>query len=310
MRHAANCDPRVPHIAVPASCSSCHRLCRQPGPGSGLRMPIPHTSILTTALHQPMTVTERATARRCNVSAITSDFRTGPTVPVETGHLAAAADRSQQPCWRTPAPAVPRVVASVSAASAGVCGDARRRVPRCCCCTAVHRHTPSACVHPTPALDGAVCCSGWPPNSHCSASCESAVDRSRARAAGMELLPARELATATMRITIMRHRTAGQLRSPIPTCGCLAHAIAMSEEIAACCPGRSAVNAERYVNAAQLVQRLMTLRTRICVTKFSATAPYAVFHDATSTFEQRYGLHATGSDHRRAAARRCSSASL
>ena len=93
-------------------------------------MPIPHTLIRTTALHQPMTVTERATARRCNVMLLhpISDWTHRAC---ETGHpCCRCRDRSQQPCCGRPhrrCPACGRQ--HFPAAFAGVCGDARRRVP-------------------------------------------------------------------------------------------------------------------------------------------------------------------------------------
>ena len=130
-------------------------------------------------------------------------------------------------------------------------------------------------------------------------------------AAGMELLPARELGDSDDAHHDHAAPDGGETAFVDPHLWLSpGNAIAMSEEIARVLSQVDPANAGRYdVNAAQLVQRLTTLDKDLRVKFSDATAPYAVFHDAYQYLEQRYGLHAAGTvTTRRAQPRRCSSA--
>ena len=115
-------------------------------------------------------------------------------------------------------------------------------------------------------------------------------------AAGVELLPARELGDSDDAHHDHAAPYGGATAFADPHLWLSpGNAIAMSEEIARVLSQVDPANAERYdVNAAQLVQRLMTLDKDLRDKFSDATAPYAVFHDAYQYLEQRYGLHATG----------------
>ena len=115
-------------------------------------------------------------------------------------------------------------------------------------------------------------------------------------AAGVELLPARELGDSDDAHHDHAAPDGGETAFVDPHLWLSpGNAIAMSEEIARVLSQVDPANAERYdVNAAQLVQRLMTLDKDLRDKFSDATAPYAVFHDAYQYLEQRYGLHATG----------------
>ena len=115
-------------------------------------------------------------------------------------------------------------------------------------------------------------------------------------AAGVELLPARELGDSDDAHHDHAAPDGGETAFVDPHLWLSpGNAIAMSKEIARVLSQVDPANAGRYdVNAAQLVQRLTTLDKDLRVKLSDATAPYAVFHDAYQYLEQRYGLHATG----------------
>ncbi|MEZ5588929.1 MAG: zinc ABC transporter substrate-binding protein [Sedimenticolaceae bacterium] len=115
-------------------------------------------------------------------------------------------------------------------------------------------------------------------------------------AAGVELLPARELGDSDDAHHDHAASDGGETAFVDPHLWLSpGNAIAMSKEIARVLSQVDPANAGRYdVNTAQLVQRLTTLDKDLRVKLSDATAPYAVFHDAYQYLEQRYGLHAAG----------------